>query len=65
LTIPAVRACVGDGATMLVRRTLGDDLHPGAHAAFPLPLWEHIAEATTLYPASKLVSTFFAERRRW
>ena len=51
LTIPAVRACVGDGATMLVRRALGDDLFTLPRLQRFLTLYgEHLAEATTLYP---------------
>ncbi|MDZ4184712.1 MAG: HAD-IA family hydrolase [Desulfuromonadales bacterium] len=51
LTIQAVRTCVGDGATMLVRRALGDDLFTPAHLQRFLILYgQHLAEATTLYP---------------
>lgn len=51
LTIPAVRACVGDGATMLVRRALGDDLFTLPRLQRFLTLYrEHLAETTILYP---------------
>lgn len=63
LTIPAVRACVGDGATMLVRRALGDDLFSPARLQRFLTLYgEHLAETTTLYPGIEKCLDLVAER---
>lgn len=63
LTIPAVRACVGDGAMMLVRRALGDDLFTPAYMQRFLTLYgEHIAEATTLYPGIQSCLDLLADR---
>jgi phosphoglycolate phosphatase len=63
LTIPAVRACVGDGATMLVRRALGDDLFTHSRLLRFLTLYgEHIAEETTLYPGIRACLDLVAER---
>jgi phosphoglycolate phosphatase len=63
LTIPAVRACVGDGATMLVRRALGDDLFSPACLQRFLTLYgEHLIETTTLYPGIQSCLDLFAER---
>ena len=51
LSVAEVRACVGDGATMLVRRALGEDRFSLACLQRFLALYsEHLAEATTLYP---------------
>ena len=63
LTVPAVRACVGDGATMLVRRTLGEDLFDPAHLQRFLTLYsEHLAEETTLYPGIQSCLDSLADR---
>lgn len=63
LTIAAVRACVGDGATMLVRRTLGDELFSPARMQRFLALYSaHLAEATTLYPGIRACLDLLAER---
>lgn len=63
LTIPVVRACVGDGATMLVRRALGDDLYSPARLQRFLTLYgEHLAEATTLYPGIQTCLDLLADR---
>ena len=63
LTIPVVRACVGDGATMLVRRALGDDLFTPARMQRFLTLYgEHIAEATTLYPGIQACLDLLVDR---
>ena len=63
LTIPVVRACVGDGATMLVRRALGDDLFTPARLQRFLTLYgEHLAETTTLYPGIQSCLDLFADR---
>jgi len=63
LTIPAVRACVGDGATMLVRRALGAGLFTPARLQRFLTLYgEHFAETTTLYPGIQTCLDLFAER---
>jgi phosphoglycolate phosphatase len=63
LSIPAVRACVGDGAMMLVRRALGDELFTPARMQRFLTLYgEHIAEATTLYPGISDCLGFLADR---
>lgn len=63
LTIPTVRACVGDGATMLVRRALGDDLFTPARMQRFLVLYgEHIAEATTLYPGISACLDLLSDR---
>ena len=63
LTIPVVRACVGDGATMLVRRTLGDDLFTPARLQRFLTLYgEHLAETTTLYPGIRTCLDLVADR---
>lgn len=63
LPIPAVRACVGDGATMLVRRALGDDLFTPARLQRFLTLYgEHLAETTILYPGIQSCLDLFADR---
>jgi phosphoglycolate phosphatase len=63
LTIPAVRACVGDGATMLVRRALGDDLFTPVLLQRFLTLYgEHLAETTSLYPGIQDCLDLCAER---
>ena len=63
LTIPAVRACVGDGATMLVRRALGNDLYTPARMLRFLTLYgQHIAEASTLYPGIQRCLDLLADR---
>lgn len=63
LTIPAVRACVGDGATQLVRRALGDALFtPARMQRFLILYGEHIAEATTLYPGIQACLDRLADR---
>ncbi|PKN11770.1 MAG: HAD family hydrolase [Deltaproteobacteria bacterium HGW-Deltaproteobacteria-4] len=63
VTIPAVRACVGDGATLLVRRVLGDDLFSPSHLQRFLTLYsEHLAEETTLYPGIRTCLDRFSDR---
>jgi phosphoglycolate phosphatase len=63
LTIPIVRTCVGDGATMLVRRALGDDLFtPARMQRFLLLYSEHLAEATTLYPGMQACLDLLIDR---
>lgn len=63
LTVPEVRACVGDGATMLVRRALGDDLYSHPRLLRFLTLYgEHLAEATTLYPGIRACLDHLADR---
>ena len=63
LAIPVVRACVGDGATMLVRRALGDDLFTPARLQRFLTLYgEHLAESTALYPGISDCLNLVAER---
>lgn len=63
LTVPAVRACVGDGATMLVRRALGDDLFTSARLQRFLTLYgEHLDEATVLYPGIRECLDLLADR---
>ena len=63
LTIPAVRACVGDGATMLVRRALGDDLFTLPRLQRFLTLYgEHLAETTILYPGIQTCLDLVADR---
>lgn len=63
LSIPTVRACVGDGATMLVRRALGDDLFTPARLQRFLTLYgEHLTETTALYPGISACLDLVAER---
>jgi len=63
LTIPTVRTCVGDGATMLVRRALGDDLFSHARLQRFLTLYgEHLAETTALYPGIQNCLDLLADR---
>jgi len=51
LPVATVRTYVGDGATMLVRRALGDDLYASEHLRRFLVIYgDHLLEETFIYP---------------